>query len=82
MKYMVTIRLQPGTKQAVMESFEQIGPNRNPGVTYRGAWVGAQADVVYVLVESDDAALVDRAIQNWNPPGELETHPVIDVDQY
>jgi hypothetical protein len=82
MKYMAKVQLQPGTKNTVMETFERIGPNRNPGVAFRGAWLGTQADVVFVLVESDDDAAVDRAIQNWNPPGQLELHPVVDVDQY
>lgn len=82
MKFMVEILLQPGTRNAMIESFEAKGPNRNPGVTFRGAWIGTKSDVVFVLVEADNPTLIDNACCAWNPPGELKVHPVVDVDQY
>ena len=42
MKYMVEFRLKPGSKSKAVEYFESRGPNRNPGVTFRGAWVVAE----------------------------------------
>ena len=82
MKFMVKIQLNPATRESVMESFELRGPNRNPGVTFGGAWIDTHSDVVFVLVESDSELLVDQAIQAWNPPGDVDIHPVVDVEQY
>lgn len=82
MKYMVEIRLKSGSKDKVMESFELRGPNRNPGVTYKGGWIATREEVVFVLVESDDDTSVEQALKNWNPPADVSVYPVIDIDQY
>jgi hypothetical protein len=82
MKYMVQFQLKPGCKNAAMACFDSRGPNRNPGVTLRGAWVGKDADVVFALVESEDESLVRGAGQSW---GEFGTHvatAVVDIQQY
>jgi hypothetical protein len=82
MKYMVEFRFKPGSKNQALEFFEMRGPNRNPGVTYRGAWIGTQADVVFVLVESADQALVTKASQSWTELGSANVTPVIDIEQF
>src|SRR6266550_5458735 len=53
MKFMVEFSVKPGDKNKAAQAFEQRGPNRNPGVAFRGAWIGQNADVVFALVESD-----------------------------
>jgi Protein of unknown function (DUF3303) len=82
MKFMVEFRVKPGSKNKAVEAFELRGPNRNPGVTFRGAWVGARSDVVYVLIESTDDAQVSKAAQSWAEHGEYQITQVIDVEQY
>jgi uncharacterized protein DUF3303 len=82
MQFMVEFRFQPGTKDKAVAAFEQRGPNRNPGVAFRGAWVGTKSDVVFVLVESQDEALVAKAAQSWSELGACQIHPVVDVQQY
>lgn len=82
MLYMLCIQLHPGTKDQVIEKFELRGPNRSPGVTYRGAWIGAHDDSVFVLVESAEQSLIDQAIASWGDFGTFEIHPVNDVENY
>src|SRR5436309_3026979 len=79
MKFMVEFRFKPGGKNEVLEAFELRGPNRNPGVAFRGAWVGTQSDVAFVLVESGDQSLVEKTAQSWTEHGEFRITPVIDV---
>jgi len=81
MKFMVQFRLKPGSKNKALEAFELRGPNRNPGVALRDAWFGTDSDVVFVLAESGELALVEKAGQSWVEYGSLEIFPVIDVQQ-
>jgi Domain of unknown function (DUF3303) len=81
MKFMVQFRLQAGSKNKALEAFELRGPNRNPGVALRDAWFGTESDVVFVLVESEELALVEKAGQSWAEFGSFQIVPVIDVQQ-
>jgi hypothetical protein len=82
MKFMVQLRLQPGSKTKVVEAFDLRGPNRNPGVSFLGAWIGTKLDAAFVLVESSDESLVVKAAEAWREHGEYEFHQVIDIQQY
>ena len=82
MKFMVEFSVHPGNKNKAVQAFEQRGPNRNPGVTFRGAWIGKNADVVFALVESDDESLVTSAAKSWTELGDSRVTPVIDVEQF
>lgn len=82
MKFMVEFRLKPGSKNKAAEVFEQRGPNRTPGVTFRQAWIGASTDVVFVLVESSDEALVGKLAQSWSEHGQSQIYRVIDAEQF
>ncbi len=82
MKAMVEFHLKSGSKEKAIELFEERGPNRIPGVSLRGAWVGIHCDVVFVLVESPTEAAVAQAADAWKGHGEFKIHPVVDVEQY
>lgn len=82
MKFMVQFRLKPGVKNKAIEYFESRGPNRNAGVTLQNAWIGTDSDIVFVLVESPDAAHVAAAGQTWSEFGSHEIFPVLDIQQY
>ena len=82
MKFFVQFKLKPGNKQKVLELFELRGPNRNPGVTLKGAWIGKKEDVIFVLAESDDETILENAAQEWGQFGEYQITPVIDLEQY
>jgi Domain of unknown function (DUF3303) len=81
MKFIVEFQLKPGSKNAAIAAFEQRGPNRNPGVALRDAWFGSESDVVFVLVESEELSLVEKAGRSWAEFGSFQIFPVIDVQQ-
>lgn len=81
MKYMVELLLHPGAKDKALEAFEQRGPNRTAGVTLRGVWVAAHADVVFVLLESAKETSVAEAVSSWSVFGESKITTVIDIEQ-
>jgi Domain of unknown function (DUF3303) len=82
MKFMIEFPVKPGNKNRVAEAFEQRGPNRSPGVTFRGAWIGKNSDVVFALVESADESLVTSAAKTWTETGNFRITPVIDLEQF
>lgn len=82
MKFMVEFRLRPGSKNSVVDAFEQRGPNRNPGVTLLGAWVGTRRDLVFALGESDDESLIRQACLSWDDQGDFEIYPVVEIEQF
>jgi hypothetical protein len=82
MQFMVEFRLKPGMKNRAVEYFEVRGPNRSPGVTLLGAWIGKEADIAFVLIEGTNEAVVDAASQAWSEFGSFERFAVVDVEQY
>ena len=82
MKFFVEFELKPGNKNKMIEAFELRGSNRNPGVTLRGAWIGKNEEVVFVLAESDNEDLLVKAAQSWGEYGDYKITPVIDLEQY
>ena len=82
MKFIVEFRLRPGCKDKLFEAFELRGPNRHPGVSFRGAWIGSRSDVAFALIESADESLLEKAGESWRDYAEFVTHPVIDVEDY
>jgi hypothetical protein len=79
---MVTFRIKPGSRNKAVEAFEARGPNRNPGVSLLNAWIGTKSDEAFVLVESADLSLVEKAALNWQEHGEYEIIPVVSVEQF
>ena len=82
MKFIVEIQIKDGDKNKAVQAFEQRGPNRNPGVAFKGAWIGRSDDVAFVLVESGDEALVTAVAQSWSEIGDFRITQVIDLEQF
>ena len=82
MTFMVQFTVKPGNKNKVVELFEQRGPSRNPGVTFRGGWIAAHADVVFVLVDSAEESLVSNAAKSWSEVGDFHITEVIDFEKF
>jgi hypothetical protein len=80
--FIVEFRLKPGSKNKILEEFEKRGPNRNPGIALRSAWVGKQADVIFAIVDSTNDDAVTRACESWSESGEYIINPVINIEQY
>lgn len=82
MKFMVVLRLKPGSMCCAVETFEERGPNRTLGVSLKGAWVDTRSEVIHALVESADEALVCEASRSWAEVGDCEINPVIEIEQF
>ncbi len=82
MKFVVEFRLKPGTKNKVVELFETRGPNRNPGVTFRQAWIGTTSDIVFVVAENESEDRIKNVAQSWAEYGDCQIHPVVDIEQF
>jgi hypothetical protein len=82
MNFMVQFSVKPGNKNKALDAFDNRGPNRNSGVTFRGGWIGAHSDVVFALVESSDESLVNEVARSWSELGEFRITEVVDVDQF
>jgi hypothetical protein len=65
MKFLVQLQVKPECRNKAMEAFELRGPNRNPGVTLKQAWVDTRSHIVFALAESADEASVEKAGQSW-----------------
>jgi hypothetical protein len=81
MKYMVEFPFPADQREPILRRFEERGPNRNPGVKFRDAWIGERDHVIYVLVESDDIAAVESACCSWADMGPAKITPVVGVEQ-
>ena len=82
MKFMVEFAVRPGNRNNAVQNFEQRGPNRSPGITFHGAWVGKQTDVIFALVEGADESLVTSAAKTWSETGDFRITPVIDIESF
>lgn len=82
MKFFVEFQIKDGDKNKAAAAFEQRGPNRNPGVAFKGAWIARNDDVAFVLVESADEALVAAAAQSWSEIGDSRITQVTDIEQF
>lgn len=81
MKFIVEFQLQPGSKNRALDAFEEFGPNRQPGVEFRGAWIATRSDLIFALVESGEESIVSQACQFWTKNGSFAIHPVVDIEQ-
>jgi hypothetical protein len=82
MKFIIEFPVRAGNKNRAVEAFEKRGPNRSPGVTFHGAWIGTHTDVVFALVESADESLVTTAAKSWTETGDFRITEVIDIEQF
>jgi hypothetical protein len=80
-KFIVVYTLKPGCREQLLEAFELYGPTRKAGITFQNAWLDTHADVVFVLYESEDEAIVKQVSQTLTAFATSEIHPVISADQ-
>lgn len=82
MKFMVELRLKPGSTRRAVDAFEERGPNRTLGVFLKGAWVSSKQEVIYALVESENENLVCEASRSWAEVGDCSISPVVEIEQF
>jgi hypothetical protein len=80
--FLIEFRLKPGSKNKMVDQFELQGPDHESGVSFRNAWIGTRSDLIFVLCDSAEEALVDQACRKWNEFGEHTIHPVVHHEQY
>lgn len=75
--YMVIENFKNRDAVAVYRRFRDRGRLAPEGLIYLSSWVNDQLDRCYQLMETEDRALLDRWIANWNDLVDFEVHPVI-----
>ncbi len=75
--YMVIENFKNGDAGPVYRRFRNRGRLAPPGVTYVSSWVNDKLDRCYQLMETEDRALLDQWMANWDDIIDFEVHPVI-----
>lgn len=79
--YMVIENFNNGDAVPVYRRFRDRGRLAPAGLSYVSSWVSDKLDRCYQLMETEDRALLDQWIANWNDIVEFEVHPVITSPQ-
>lgn len=74
---MVIERFVHGAKP-VYERAAETGRMLPEGLAYVDSWIDESLERCFQLMETDDPALFDEWIANWNDIGEFEVVPVVD----
>lgn len=77
MHYMVIERYRDGDAVPVYRRFRDRGRLAPDGLTYVNSWVDESMRTCYQLMETDDRALLDAWIANWDDIVDFEVVPVI-----
>ena len=79
--YMVIENFRNGDAVPVYRRFRDRGRLAPAGLRYVSSWVTDKLDRCYQLMETEDRALLDQWIANWNDVVEFEVYPVITSQQ-
>jgi uncharacterized protein DUF3303 len=77
MRFMVVERYRDGDAVPVYRRFRDRGRLAPDGLLYVGSWVDESMRTCYQLMETDDRALLDAWIANWDDIVDFEVVPVI-----
>lgn len=75
--YMVIENFKNADAVPVYRRFRDQGRLAPAGLSYVSSWVNDKLDRCYQLMETEDRALLDQWIANWNDIVDFEVHPVI-----
>jgi Protein of unknown function (DUF3303) len=79
--YMVIENFKNGDAVPVYRRFRDRGRMAPAGLFYVSSWVNDKLDRCYQLMETEDRALLDQWMANWNDLVDFEVHPVITSNQ-
>ena len=79
--YMVVEKFRNGDAVPVYRRFRDRGRIAPDGLKYVSSWVHEELDRCYQLMETEDRALLDRWIANWNDIVDFEVYPVMSSEQ-
>jgi hypothetical protein len=77
MLYLVIERFHNGNPKPVYERFDARGRMAPDGVRYVDSWIASDLTTCYQVMETDDRALLDKWIGNWNDIVDFEVHEVM-----
>jgi hypothetical protein len=75
--YMVVEHFKNKDAVAVYRRFRDKGRLAPDGLVYISSWVDDELERCYQLMETDDRALLDAWMANWDDLIDFELHPVI-----
>jgi hypothetical protein len=75
--YMVIENFRYGDAVPVYRRLRDRGRLAPTGLSYVSSWVNDKLDRCYQLMETEDHALLDQWIANWNDIVDFEVYPVI-----
>lgn len=81
MLYMVIETFRNGDARPVYKRFADRGRLAPDGLRYHASWVDDRLERCYQVMETEDPALLDEWIANWNDIVQFEVHPVITSEQ-
>ncbi len=79
--YMVVEHFRNKDAVPVYRRFRERGRLAPDGLRYVSSWVDDRLERCYQLMETDDRALLDQWIANWNDLVEFEVYPVMTSQQ-
>ena len=75
--YMVVEKFRNGDALPVYRRFRDHGRLAPEGLSSISSWVTESLDRCYQVMETENRALLDQWIANWNDVVDFEVHPVI-----
>ena len=75
--YMVVENFRNGDALPVYRRFRDHGRLAPEGLSYISSWVTESLDRCYQVMETENRALLDQWIANWNDVVDFEVYPVI-----
>ena len=75
--YLVIERFKNGDAVPVYRRFRDRGRLAPAGLIYVASWVDEQLERCYQVMETDDRALLDAWIANWDDLVDFEVYPVL-----
>jgi hypothetical protein len=75
--YMVVKSFRNGDALPVYRRFRDHGRLAPEGLSYISSWVTESLDRCFQVMETENRALLDHWIANWNGVVDFEVHPVI-----
>ncbi|MBL8204388.1 MAG: DUF3303 family protein [Blastocatellia bacterium] len=77
MLYMIVEHFRNHDATPIYQRFRECGRLAPEGLTYVSSWVDEHFHRCFQLMETDDAALLDEWMANWNDLVEFEVFPVL-----
>jgi len=76
MLYMVVERFKEAAAPEIYRRFREKGRMMPNGLEYVSSWIDVDFKICYQLMQTEDVALFDRWIKNWNDLMDFQIVPV------